>query len=336
MDNIIFNYFGLDIEAGLFNGNEFWLRSLDMKKRSDPDYIFCNLANELVRMIRNYENLSLIGGSYHFAANLNEIFEEKMFLLPYIENFKKLTIHYKPIIHMPFGQDNLPLSGGFIKTLEKQIKICKMINCNCIVSHAPSTQSNINTQWVEELANSKIRRLLRNNRVTICFENIDYKGDYYENLAHLVEWRSELVRKFNELNNHIKFCFDFGHYQIFLQRDKLGNNSSQAVYKNKDHDFLKEDLFEKFIKNTKVFHIDTNDGTNDQHILPFSNKKSIRVKNEFSRKQFIKNSYQVVEWLKLIKKIESDTIERYWILEVEPPFNWEQVDDFFIKYLVNP
>ncbi len=316
------NYIGLELPKALFSKDERWLEALEI----DPDRIYPDLAGTLLATTDGVDLPFPSGWTYQIAADLNDTILQDEFRSPYMHNVTALPTPYKPVVHMPYNADSLALTGGFSRTLEKQFDICSAMNCDCIVIHPPRTIESMDQQCVDEFTRPQIKKLLRDTKITVCIENIDYSGEYYQSLTHLVEMRSKIVKKLEEsgdgdVANYIKFTFDVGHYKIYRHRDML-------TAEGDDRNNVWADSFEEFLKHTKVFHISSNDGTDDHHMLPFSPKKSIRVKGKFDGEQFQKNSLELLGWLRIAREMDTDIPERFWVLEIEPPFNLQDVRAF--------
>ncbi len=189
-----------------------------------------------------------------------------------------------------------------------------------IIIHPPSNREDTTSSFIQQLINEEILTMLEDSEIYICIENAQESGAYFQSLQNLIHLRKNLEHELKKLGKiHLislfKFCFDTGHYLLYQQRD--GNDIEEWTQ------YAKE-----YLPHVVVFHIHSNDGSADQHLLPYTKADPPVKRLPFRYKDFFENCHRVMDWLE-----ESDsywaTDERFFVLEVNPSFTKEELISFW-------
>ena len=269
-----------------------------------------------------------LGTTIHFcnvAANLLDDF----IIDPWLEIVQQRSFRYPFALgfHIAFEKEELPLAPRFPDTFKYTMAVCKKWNVNACVMHAPMLEtSDTTSDWIDLMLRDDIIEAMRENNTILCWENAQDTEARYRLLKNLLEWRECLVERLERTGNadlvdrHV-FCFDTGHFILSLQRDGASPDEVER--------YLPE-----FGKLVKVFHIQTNDGTRDQHLLPFVPYTSIsRVQNkqDVDPDRFEQNSALALQYLKICDAV-AEIKDRHVHVEIDAPHTIDDVVAFYKRY----
>ncbi|WP_457559000.1 hypothetical protein [Candidatus Harpocratesius sp.] len=251
------------------------------------------------------------GGRKYFNHEVSQAFNNAK---------KKLNFDPAILFHIPSTTEFLPPSENFHNILLEQIKWCRNYDANGIIIHPPQKPQDLGDEFVENLCHLKILDLIHQNNITLYIENAQESGAYFQSLQHLLELRKKIRQSLKKkgytiLINHFRFCFDFGYYLLFQQRDGMGTD-----------DWVH--FSSAFLPNVQVFHVHANDGSSDQHLLPYTKNLPEHNRFPFDYKRFFENCHQVLKWIEKILKVPT-TQERFFVLEICPNFVDEELIDFW-------
>ncbi|MHA1793102.1 MAG: TIM barrel protein [Promethearchaeota archaeon] len=291
----------------------------------DPEAVFPALFKDIEEMMNAMQSKKKIGGVIHLC-NMTSLFNNDFIIDPWISfmNEFKERFPFKLGLHINFDHSNLPLAPGFINTFKETMKLCSRLNIDAIVLHAPLIETdNTDEDWANLMIQEEILNALRDCNASLCWENAQDPSARYRSIEALVNWRKIMIKKLEETNNNdlrdrFQFCFDTGHFLLSLQRD--GINEKELTT------FLPE-----FAKHVKVFHIQCNDGTSDQHLIPFMDLNNVDLEFAVNKSKFLDNSKLIVEMLKTCKK-NAEVKNRHVHLEVDSPSPIPEMIKFYKIY----
>jgi len=311
-------FFGYDLDSTLFSKNTPWRNQIGI-----PDVSLEETFNFFLRWITQLhadahipEN---IGVNFHFK-NMNNLFEHSPVLNAFFSAVDAFSSPFSSICHIPIEKEQLPTKQQFVPTLRAQLQQCETLKSCGLVVHPPETRNDTSDIFICEFTSPEILSVLNHSQIAIYIENAQSSGTYFQDLGHLVRLRTQLLSRLEELNekispDRIKFCFDTGHYLLFQQRD---GNGTLDWEKNSS----------SFLKDVDVFHIHSNDGTKDQHLLPYTQAQPLEKHLPFNFKDFFENCHQIVKWLE--KSIAYRTPgNKFYILEINPPFERKELSHFW-------
>ncbi|MCP4762758.1 MAG: TIM barrel protein [archaeon] len=300
----------------------YWLRSIQNKAGAQNEIetsLHFNLNNK-INPIRYYSELS-------------KYLSHEKYQVKYKKANEQLEFRFNSLLHFPYSKKYLPLNQYFIPELLNHIKICDSLGCEAIVIHPPEIDKKLKKddkrllvhQFIKELCSKELIKAIKKYNIVICIENTQEKDTHFQSLENLVKMRSKLsnelkIKREVQLLKHFKFCFDTGHYLLFQQRDKNGNS-----------DWIK--YSSEFISNTKIFHIHSNDGVSDLHLIPSKNKIKKKNSDTVDTEQLLKNNETVIDWIQLSHQYWNIENTRHLILEINPDFTEEEIISFWSRII---
>ncbi|MHA1682488.1 MAG: hypothetical protein ACTSUE_16240 [Promethearchaeota archaeon] len=317
------DYLGFSIYSRHLMGDRAMLESYGIQG-DEPEDVFPQLLEDIKQIVMPFKEGNDVGGVIHFC-NLAGLMRNSFISEPWNEALAtaNLTFPFVTGVHINFSHDNLPLTPGFIPTFVKTMELCRDLNVDSMVLHAPLVEtSNTNVDWSDFMMQEEILEAMRLNDTILCWENAQDSTARYRLLKNLLGWRNLMTRKLEssgneDLINRYQFCFDTGHFILSMQRDGAPQDEVDT--------YLPE-----FGKNVKVFHIQANDGRSDQHLIPFISKNHVPgVKINWE--QFNENSKVVLKNIRTCD--ENSTLDgRHLHLEVDAPSPISEMVNFYKKY----
>lgn len=309
---------GYELDSRVFMGDEIWTSLFDIKSFS-LETIFSDLFSWIRKTHEAAQIPDYIGASFHFKK-CNGFLVNQTFRENYLKAVKTCSIPYQSLCHIPYRPEQLPTQAEFISTLLGQIESCVILKSKGIIIHPPSSLENTAPLFIQQLTQSKVLEAIEKSKIYICIENAQDSRAYFQSLKNLIQFREELEEKLYELgkehiNSFFKFCFDTGHYLLYQQRDGNGTREWEQYAKN-------------YLPHVLVFHIHSNDGSSDQHLLPYTKAEPPIKRMPFYYKAFFENCHLVMDWLE-----ESDSLwsveKRFFVLEVNPSFTKDELISFW-------
>ncbi len=320
------DYIGFSVFPKLFMGDRQSLADIDAIG-DDPEAIFPALATILDKIIGEFSTRYHPGGVIHFC-DLEYLFGQDLIAQPWRDAERAWSRARKyPFVlgfHINYAHDNLPLAPGFIDTFKRTMSLCKALDVESVVLHAPLiTTEDIDGKFLDLMASRPIVDAMASCKAIFCWENAQDTPAYYRDIGHLVTWRQRLADRLSEIGHRDlamrqQFCFDTGHLLLSLQRDGAGNEQVSRHLPD-------------FARHVKVFHIHANDGTSDQHLVPFLDVKKYRIP-EVDENRFEVNSRLVMSWIEICfanGKVDG----RHVHLESGPPMPLEEIIAFYHRLL---
>jgi sugar phosphate isomerase/epimerase len=236
-------------------------------------------------------------------------------------NYKKDYKIY-PFIHIQ--NDAWPEKNYFYKIIEENFKRAIKFKDKAIVVHFNAKDAdnskNIFEKTIESLTNEKYIDLVEKYKIKVCFENNHHMSffGFPENIIRFYEILDEKLIESGkkDLIPYFSFCFDIGHF--FTQMMKSGRNvKSELKY-----------FFDIFMDRIGAFHLHTNSGKWDDHLLPLE-YSDLLIEN----KEVKYNPMQTQNHTKLLweilgywnKKLKSTDEEKYLIFEIDHPYTINQI-----------
>lgn len=222
-----------------------------------------------------------------------------------------------PSIHE--ANDTWPVLDNkkFLPTLLPTLQYARQWRSKNITVHLPVRPQNEINSLVDTLTHPDVIKAIRGQpddfKISIDLEN-NHHNSFFGNLDNLAEFAVLLDEKLDrlgaqDLKTQINFCFDFGHFAT--QSTKLRYNKRQML----------ENFFESQRKRIKTLHLHTNDGSNDQHYLPYNtDSQSIHLKHFNGDQRLLKEHSELLfDCLPILKLHDQDN----WmiILETDKPFD---------------
>ncbi len=285
------DYIGFSIYPKLFMGDRQSLA--DIKAGGDdPEAIFPAVAATLDGIVREFGARHRAGGVIHFC-DIEHLFSQDLIMQPWIDAERawipKREYPFVLGFHINFSHDNLPLAPGFTSTFERTMNLCKTLGVESLVLHAPLLKTDdIDLDFLDLMTSKPVIDAMNSCGAALCWENAQDTVAYYRDLGRLVAWRQRLADRLTSMGHPALaerqlFCLDTGHLLLSLQRDGA---SDEQVSR-----YLPE-----FARHVKVFHIHANDGTRDQHLVPFLDVKKYRLA-EVDEERFVANSRLAMSWI---------------------------------------
>jgi sugar phosphate isomerase/epimerase len=320
------DYIGFSIYQRLFMGDRQSLADIKAA-RDDPDAIFTALATTVDTLVNAFVNKHHVGGVVHFC-DLESLFGQDIITQPWqdVERawYARRSYPFALGFHVNFSHDNLPLATGFVDTFRKTMSLCNSLGVDAVVMHAPLiTTKDTDRDFIEIMTSPRVVDAMNLCKASICWENAQDTIATYRDLGRLVAWRRQLVDRLEQqghrdLARRQLFCFDTGHLLLSLQRD--GASATQVTRHLPD-----------FAKHVKVFHIHANDGTKDQHLIPFLDVKKYKL-DAVNERRFKENSQLVTSWVHTC--LQQGQIDgRHVHVESGPPMPVDEIIAFYQRLL---
>ncbi|NMC04661.1 MAG: hypothetical protein GYA24_05585 [Candidatus Lokiarchaeota archaeon] len=316
------DYIGFSIYQRLFLGDRQSLA--DVGAASDePEAIFPAVANSLDRIVAELGTKHGVGGVLHFC-DIDHLFSQDLIAQPWRDAEKAWAARRRyPFLlgsHIPFSHDVLPLAPGFVDNFRQATSMCSDLGVDSLVLHAPLIRTtDTDTSFLDLMTSPPIIDAMASCSAFMCWENAQDTDAYYRDIGRLVAWRQRLVDRLvdmgcRQIADRQLFCFDTGHLLLSLQRDGAGQEQVMTH-------------LPEFARHVKVFHIHANDGTRDQHLIPFLDLKKHHLP-EVNPARFVANSKLVMSWIDLV--LSHGMIDgRHVHLESGPPMPVEDVLAFY-------
>lgn len=312
------NFIGYEIGKDFFSLDSEWRNFIP--HLSTNSHINFSKLFAWVEKIRAKANVPpMIGTAFHFK-NTGDFFNEDRFQKAYIQDLNNSHRNYQNLFHIPIHQRYLPPNTEFLKILLAQLNLCSNFKSSGLIIHPPQGKDDESSIFIELLCNAQILELISKQNITICIENAQESLAFFQSMENLIKFRKQLTVRLTELgysslSQKFKFCFDTGHYLLFQQRDAYGI-----------HDW--NQFSQEFLSDVYAVHIHSNDGSQDQHLLPYTISKPNPDRFPFNYKLFFENCHIVLNWIETLVKTQSNT-QRYYVLEISPHFTEEELISFW-------
>jgi hypothetical protein len=317
-------YIGFWIGENHFLEKQDYLKAVELDQ-FDPDESFTQIYENFIHKNQPSRLTSMVEFTIHLS-NINGILSQSWFFDSFWSTHKKYAPKFSLSVHIPFAEHQLPLTTEFVPTLLDSLKFCEKIEAGAMVIHAPRTKEDTSEAFIEQLTNPSVITQLKQYPMFISIENTQDSGCYFQKMEHLVTLRLKLIEKLQQISAQdliscFTFCFDTGHYLLYQQRDG---------HLNSDFD----EWSSSFLPLVSVIHIHANDGSRDQHILPYLQSSYPEERYPFDFKQYFENCHQVIRWLKLIDEQWAPELngKRYHVLETYTPYSWDEMAAFWEKW----
>ena len=322
------NFFiGLNLSEQFLIQSEEWAKLLGVRfsESEDPEELFHEYISWSETSLRLSNFPDHFGILSHFGGN-HALLEQDWFQQAFIAGIERKKDQHRPLAtlqHIPYRDDDLPLNSQFLKTLTKDVHLALKLGSKSIVLHAPRTVQDTTKEFILELTSPEILEILQDNKINLAIENAQDSGTFFQSMEHLLNLRKQLGLRFQELGkpgliNRIQFCFDTGHYLLYQQRDGYDEDEWNRFGKD-------------FLKHTGVIHIHTNDGTKDQHLLPYASTEAVHpTKLPVEYKYVFENSHRVMKWIQATME-ETQVPDLFLVMEIDPYFTKEEYHLFLNK-----
>ncbi len=230
-------------------------------------------------------------------AGVTQIPEIRKGIARAVKEFPSNTVHS---VHYPFDPKHRVTGKSFTKDLLRFLPWYEKWGISSAVMHPSKGKENTIGEMVDIFADPKLTSQLEKSSVTLAVENMNSEDDFFADLDNLVQFREQLLERYSQMGLHyltdqIAFCFDTGHYLKYAQEKGIDPKSQDMTQK-----------LVHFSSHVKVFHISTNTGFRDNHVfirdkkmpLPPNKAKDLR-KSDPEQNLLVKNSHQMMEWLKV-------------------------------------
>jgi hypothetical protein len=328
------DFFGYSIWSELLEGHPDWMQALHLGDSKELDFEnsvnnpWVIIFNGLEEVLHKSNLAGNLGGCLHFSSRIPAFLDNPLFnAKPYYESAFQSARSRFPLeigMHSTFGDKECITEGKFPTILRQDLQWAKILHASVIVEHFSNRKKETIKELVNELCSEPIIKLLKESEVILAWENLGphQKGG---SLRYLVSFREALADKLAEIGekqilHQNQFCFDTGHLLLWRNKMKYGK-----WFANKEI----ESYLPIFAKNIKVFHIHANDGTEDQHITPFSlqffdHPSRAKIK----RPLFESNSNTIMNWLEICQQNKSELGQHVHLEVLHLPFSLEQIIDF--------
>ncbi|MBD3354184.1 MAG: hypothetical protein GF364_22065 [Candidatus Lokiarchaeota archaeon] len=225
-----------------------------------------------------------------------------------------------PYIHV---QNNAwPEMDDFIDKIKPNFKRALDFKDKAVCVHLnvadKDNTNNILQKTILGLTRPQYIRLIEKYKRIICYENNHHQSyfGYPENIVNLYE---KLDKKLIELGKehlirYYSFCFDVGHLmsQLFKAKRNIRINFKK--------------FYEIFGDRIQTFHLHTNSGAWDDHIIPLPYKELIKKDPlKYNPQTTDKHTRALWDTLKTWKKVtEHSEKERWFIFELDIPYTPQQ------------
>jgi sugar phosphate isomerase/epimerase len=316
------DYIGFSIYPKLFMGDKQSLADINATG-DDPEAIFPAMATTLDKVVEEFGARHHVGGVVHFC-DIEHLFRQDLITQPWrdVERAWAARRRYPFVLgfHIPFSHEELPLAPGFIDTFQRTMTLCKDLDVESVVMHAPLIRTaDIDKDFLDLMTSEPIIDAMISCNANLCWENAQDTPAYYRALDRLVAWRQRLADRLvdeghKDLAARQLFCLDTGHLTLSLQRDGAGEDQVTRH-------------LPEFARHVKVFHIHANDGTRDQHLVPFLDVKKHQLV-EVNKKRFVANSRLAMSWVHTCLSL-SKVDGRHVHLESSAPMPLEELITFY-------
>jgi hypothetical protein len=332
------DYFGFSLWHDLFAGNLDWMQSMaiDDPASFDPeedgwDIIFSRLD----QVLKESGLEDKLGGCFHVSREVAAMHADPRFhLLQGFERARKKFTNEIPFelgMHCKFGAADLPLAGNYPAVLAEDLQLAGVMGATCIVCHPPKGLADMTVAFVQELTSDRVIDALSATNAILAWEN-EGPDCFFGSLAHLLTFRESLAKQLDELGRpdlverHL-FCLDTGHLLYWRDRGTLGKSMATEEIDN---------ALPFFAQKIKVFHIHSNDGTADQHLIPGSfDLFDHPTRANINREGFAANSQDVTMLLEVCERCKGIAGRHVHVEALRLPFTLSQVAGFGREYESN-
>lgn len=299
---------------------------------AEPELII-EKARELTNILLSvYKDITLgkmqnLHGLVQFGEESTMFFEEPDLVkkIADLSNDKSNGLEsVMPIIHMT--NSAWPERPVFFETLKKTLNIARLFKDEAIIVHLNAADidnsKNIFQKTLDALTKPEILSLVREFKIKLCLENnhhMSYFG-YPENIIKFYQ-SLDLVLKSTEngdLIPYYSFCFDLGH--MMTQLHKAGRDVESDI-----NNFLID-----FSHRIGSFHIHSNSGKWDDHLLPIDYDQLLAPDKEKKYNREITEKHTKIVWnaLKHWKNLEKNRTDKTWfIFELDILYKPQQLFD---------
>ncbi|MFX0098867.1 MAG: TIM barrel protein [Candidatus Hodarchaeota archaeon] len=329
------DFFGFSLWHDLITGDKKWTDSLELgdPREFDIEEDGWKLVFSRLQQVLHDSGLKNgLGACFHTSSRIPGIISDPAFDIyePFKlarDDFKK-RIPFEFGMHSTFGLQDLPLSGYYPGVLAEDIRLATKLGATCIVGHPPKDKKVCIRPFVDELTSNQVVDTLKSTSITLNWENMG-PNNFFGSLKSLLEFHDALSDKLREIGyegliKQHQFCLDTGHLLLWRHQVKLGLKKAQKEI---------EQYLPDFAKNLKSYHIHSNDGTSDNHIIPGSleffdhpSRKGI------NKKRFLKHSEDVMDFLKTCDEYKGIEGRHVHLEALKLPFSLNQVIEFGRKY----
>lgn len=239
-------------------------------------------------------------------SNTHHLLQQAWFRDAFVGSLQAVP-DWPTVFHIPFNSRELPLQPGFPDTFLAHLELVGQLGASATVIHPPKSPGDVTPALVELFAKPAIRDAILSAKVLVCIENAENKNTFYQNFEHLVKLRQAVVQRVPELAPFLKFCFDTGHYLLYQQRDG-GPDTDWSEWAG------------PFLAETCVVHVQANDGSRDQHLLPLpALPEASSFPTTVDGPKFARNCAHVLAWFREADQVwRASPVPRHLVLEINP------------------
>jgi hypothetical protein len=311
------DYIGITLNTQFLTGDRHWNESLGIEE-FDPEETFGPLFQWFVGLGARLDPAAAV--AMHFCAP-TKYFEFEEFRAGWAAAVADtgITLGY----HIPFAHAQLPGRDQFLPTfLEAVGPDHQKLQYAELVIHPPIRGDDLEAVFLRELTAPAFVQALKGCQVNVAIENTQDPGFLYQDPAALVRFRKKLAEEYEALGcadmvQRIRFCLDMGHLLLWLRRD--GASPEHIA-----------EWLPRLAAHTSVYHIHANDGTMDQHLVPFCATPNHLPHKKVDEAAFAENSEVVFRWLVKCLQMPGPT-DRHLHLELDTPFTLGDVERFYAR-----
>ncbi len=301
-------FFGWTLWTDIMMGNKGWFSSMDLgsPEKCDPEGTFWSQVFNKLEFVMDETGIKeKLNGCYHISGEMARIISDDSLFEIYPkykearDKFNK-KIPFELGVHAKFGEHVNPLGKKYHESLKEDLKYSKNLEATTLVVHPPYNRSWDREKYmdllIDDVVSEDLVTIIDGTDIILAWENMI--GGQFSDLHELLKFRAILKDRLSdmgypELIKKHQFCLDTGHLLLW----KYEHPKPQILQAEID-EYLPE-----FAKNLKVFHIHSNGGKRDNHIMPFS----LEFFEHSSRKGidkdlFMQNSKEVQKWIEICNK----------------------------------
>lgn len=317
--------------------NKSWIFSAEFGNsiglyEAEPELII-NKSRQLTNILLsgfnslNLKNVPNIHGLVQFGEE-STIFFEDFNLVESIANlsndFSDELKPVMPIIHMT--NSAWPERPVFIDTLKKTLKLARKFKDESIIIHLNAADIDNNNKILQKtldaLTTHEILNLVSEFKIKLCFEN-NHHMSYFGYPENIINFYSLLDSVLNSTGNgnlipYYSFCFDLGH--MMTQLHKAGRDVESDII----------NFLDKFSHRIGTFHIHSNSGKWDDHLLPIDYDQLLALDKEKKYNRNITEKHTKIVWNALShwRNLEQHRIGKTWfIFELDVLYKPQQLFD---------
>ncbi|MBD3354067.1 MAG: TIM barrel protein [Candidatus Lokiarchaeota archaeon] len=220
-----------------------------------------------------------------------------------------------PFIH--HMNDTHPECEDFFDTFSKYYKLTSEMHGNKILVHfhTKETDANIFQKTLDALMNPKLLDLIREYKIEIVLENNQH-GSYFGYPKNIIKFfetldKTLINKQYSDLVKFFNFCLDYGHMLINFKLKGIDPESGFKAF------------FDNFADRISEFHIHTNDGIDDLHLMPirFDKLELLDEKGIYKKRDIDRNTKIIWRTLKYwIKSLSNPKEQIHILFEFLNPF----------------